>query len=57
MLVLFNEQYNFTKVVNVELPQIDLTKDLKKFIEFDIELFYNSSKFKSTNFPFSIKIL
>ena len=57
MLVLYNEQNNFTKVVNVELPQIELTLNLKKYIEFDIELFYNSNKFKSNKFPFSVKLL
>jgi hypothetical protein len=57
MLVLYNEQNNFIKVVNVELPQIELTQNLKKYMEFDIELFYNPNKFKSNKFPFSIKIL
>lgn len=57
MLVLYNEKNKFTKVVNVELPQVDLTLDLKKYMEFDIELFYNSVKYKSNKFPFSIKIL
>ena len=57
MLVLYNEQNNFIKVVNVELPQIELTQNLKKYMEFDIELFYNSNKFKSNKFPFSVKIL
>ena len=46
-----------TKVINVELPQIDLTLELKKYMEFDVELFYNPNKFKSNKFPFSIKIL
>ena len=46
-----------TKVINVELPKINLTLELKKYMEFDVELFYNPNKFKSNKFPFSIKIL
>lgn len=57
MLVLYQVQYNFIKVVTVELPQIELTQDLKKYMEFDIELYYNSNNFKSNKFPFSVKIL
>ena len=59
LLVLNQDQYKFIKVVSVELPQIDLTsiKNLKKYMEFDIELYYNSNNFKSNKFPFSIKII
>lgn len=57
ILVVYNKQNNFTKVVNVELPQIELTLDLKKYMEFNIEIYYNSIKFKSNKFPFAIKIL
>lgn len=57
MMILFHPKYQFTKIVNVELPQIDLTQDLKRFMEFDIELYYNSNNFKSNKFPFSIKII
>ena len=57
MLVLYQSEHKFTKVVNVELPQIDLTFDLKKFMEFDVELYYNPNNFKSNKFPFSIKVI
>jgi exoribonuclease R len=57
LLVLYNKENNFVKMVNVELPQIDLTENLKKYMEFDVELYYNSNNFKSTKFPFSIKII
>jgi len=59
LLVLNQDQYKFIKIVSVELPQIDLTsiENLKKYMEFDIELYYNSNNFKSNKFPFSIKII
>ena len=59
LLILYQEQYNFIKVISVELPQIDLTfkENLKKYMEFDVELYYNSNNFKSNKFPFSIKII
>jgi len=59
LFVLYNTQYDFVKIIQVELPQTDLTKkkNLIKYMEFDIELYYNSNNFKSNNFPFSIKIL
>jgi hypothetical protein len=57
MLVLNQPQYDFIKIVTVELPQTELTQELKKYMEFDVELYYNSNNFKSNKFPFSIKIL
>lgn len=57
LVVLFQKEYNFISMVNVELPQIESTQNLKKYIEWDIELYYNSNNFKSIKFPFSIKIL
>lgn len=57
LLVLNQPENKFTKIVNVELPQIELTKELKKYMEFDVELYYNSNNFKSCKFPFSIKII
>ena len=57
LLVLKNKEQEFISMVNVELPQIDKTIGLTKYLEFDIELYYNSSNFKSTKFPFSIKII
>jgi hypothetical protein len=44
-------------MVNVELPQIESTQNLEKYLEWNIELYYNSNNFKSTKFPFSIKIV
>jgi len=41
----------FISIVNVELPQIDETLNLSKYMEWDIELYYNSNNFKSTKFP------
>jgi exoribonuclease R len=57
LLVLNQSENNFTKMVNVELPQIELTQELKKYMEFNVELYYNSNNFKSNKFPFSIKII
>lgn len=57
LLVLYHEQDNFICMVNVELPQIEFTKVLKKYMEFDVELYYNSNNYKSNKFPFSIKII
>lgn len=56
IIVLHNSEYNFTKVINVEIPQIS-NLELKKYMEFDVELYYNSNQFKSNKFPFSIKVL
>lgn len=56
IIVLHNNEYNFTKVINVEIPQIS-NLELKKYMEFNVELYYNSNQFKSNKFPFSIKIL
>ena len=57
LLVLKNKEQEFISMVNVELPQIESTKSLTKYMEWYIELYYNSSNFKSTKFPFSIKII
>lgn len=62
MLVLYlesntNPPRNFIKVVNVELPIIGIVAKLKKYMEFNVELYYNSNNFKSNKFPFSIKII
>jgi len=57
LLVLYQKEFNLISMVNVELPYIDLTLNLKKYMEWNIELYYNSNNFKSTKFPFSIKIV
>lgn len=59
-LVLYQEEYKFIRVVNVELPQTELTNvsdKLKKYMVFEVKLYYNSNNFKSPKFPFSIKII
>ena len=50
---------NFIRVINVELPETELTclDKISKYMEFDIELYYNPNNFKSSKFPFSIKIV
>ena len=55
LLVLYQPEYKFVKMVNVEIPSINI--ELKKYMEFDVELYYNSNNFESTTFPFSIKII
>lgn len=57
LIVLYNQNNKFISIINVELPQIELTTNLSKYMEFNIELYYNSNNFKSTKFPFSIKII
>ena len=57
-LVLHQSEYKFIRVVNVELPHDIISQtQLKKYMELDVELYYNSNNFKSTKFPFSIKII
>lgn len=57
LMVLYHQTDKFISIVNVELPQIDETLNLSKYMEWDVELYYNSNNFKSTKFPFSIKII
>jgi hypothetical protein len=57
LMVLYHQTNKFISIVNVELPQIDETLNLSKYMEWDVELYYNSNNFKSTKFPFSIKII
>lgn len=57
VLHLQTETDKFISIVNVELPQIDKTANLFKYMELDVELYYNSNNFKSSKFPFSIKII
>ena len=58
-LVLYQEEHKFIRVVNVELPQTSIldVNNLSKYMEFNVELYYNSNNFKSSKFPFSIKII
>ena len=56
-LVLYQQENNFISMVNVELPQIESTTNLTKYIEWNVELYYNSNNFKCKKFPFSIKII
>lgn len=57
LIVLYHQSNQFISIVNVELPQTELTSNLSKYMEFDIELYYNSNNFRSTKFPFSIKVI
>lgn len=57
LMVLYHQTNKFISIVNAELPQIDETLNLSKYMEWDVELYYNSNNFKSTKFPFSIKII
>lgn len=57
LLVLYHKENNFISIVNVELPQIESTNKLVKYMEWDIKLYYNSNKFNTPKFPFSIKII
>jgi exoribonuclease R len=57
LFVLYQQEYKFISMVNVEIPQIDITINLTKYVQWDIELYYNSNNFKSSKFPFSIKII
>ena len=56
LIVVYNEESSFKKILDIELP-LERNFILDKFIEFDMELYYNSVNFKSSKFPFSIKIL
>jgi len=48
----------FKKIINVEVPLILINKiEVCKYKEIDIEIYYNSNNFKSSKFPFSIKII
>lgn len=54
LLVVYTEP-DFKKMINVELPMcID---NLNKYQEINIEIYYNPVKFKTSKFPFDIKIL
>lgn len=57
LLVLNQVEKDFISMVNVEIPQIEETINLSKYMELDVELYYNSNNFKSSKFPFSIKII
>lgn len=56
MIVVYNKQNNFKKILDVEIPINSIIK-LEKFFEFKIQLFYNPVNYKSNKFPFSIKII
>lgn len=47
--------YDFKKIINVELPKN--ISGLEKYKEIDVEIYYNSINFKTSKFPFSVKIL
>jgi len=53
LLVLYDEFNKFKKIIKVLIP-LEYCEKLKQFDEFDVELFYDSYKFKSKSLPFSI---
>lgn len=55
LLILIDEKNNFKKIIKTILP-IEYNK-LNLYDEFNIELFYDSYKFKSKTIPFFIKIV
>lgn len=56
LLVLYDKSNEFKKIIKVEIP-LEYHEKLKQFDELNIELFYDSYKFKSKSLPFSIKII
>ena len=57
LLVVTNNNF-FKKIINVEIPLILINKiELYKYKELDVEIYYNSNNFKSSKFPFCIKII
>jgi exoribonuclease R len=56
LIVLYDELHNFKKLIKTDVP-IEYYKKMKQFDEFEVELFYDSYKFKSKSLPFSIRII
>lgn len=57
LLVVYDKTTNLKKIIRVESPILSTERNIKKYSEIDIEIYYNSYNFHSNNFPFSIKIL
>ena len=58
LLLVVTNNNSFKKIINVEIPLILINKiEICKYKELDIEIYYNSNNFKSSKFPFSIKII
>jgi hypothetical protein len=58
LLLVVTNNNSFKKIINVEVPLILINKiELCKYKEINVEIYYNSNNFKSSKFPFSIKIL
>ncbi len=54
-IIIDGEEKLFKKMVNVEIPK---THDhIEKYSEFEVELHYNAVNFKTSKFPFYIRIL
>lgn len=56
LIVIYDEMHDFKKIINVELP-INHNININKFYQFKVQLFYNSINYRSSKFPFFIKIL
>lgn len=54
-IIINGEETDFKKMINVEIPKTH--ENIEKYQEFDVELYYNSIIYKTSKFPFSIKIL
>ena len=55
LIVIYDELYNFKKIIKTVLPT-DFEK-INKYDEITIQVYYDSFKFKSKSLPFYIKIL
>jgi exoribonuclease R len=55
LIVIYDEIYNFKKIIKTVLPT-DFEK-INKYDEITIQIYYDSFKFKSKSLPFYIKIL
>ena len=56
LLIITTHTNDFKKIIKVKIP-LEYINKIKQFDEIDIQLFYDSYKFKSKLLPFSIKIL
>ncbi len=54
-LLIVRAEPDFKKMINVELPKN--VEGLEKYKEIDVEIYYSSVNFKTSKFPFSVKIL
>lgn len=50
-----DQEIDFKKMINVEIPKTH--ENIERYQEFDVELHYNSVNFKTSKFPFYIRII